>query len=375
MADQIWTIGDMWIERVYESDIKQSMLDWNSKATLRWCQIIHSQSPTFCSMDMPFAEPRPRVMSRTCSLAQDLIPEKESECQIDGEAVLPLERLGGGIDAAITVLPSSDSIRSTRTDDTVSSWRTSNSGSTLATSITSTLNKTASIVWSGFNRVARPNRFSATSWWKQGASWPQLEQENMLAEALPLQPLSKCATYAGCDQTPSSCCEGEASTYIRLRFDFGSRCHIYELEYAVFRQWKFVSLLISAVQEDGVNCALIWDECEGLQVMAGDWEARVTPGWQVTIFCVDDDVDDDDDDDDDNWSEADDGKDQPWDVEKGHDGEWWFKRWKTRVEKKKGGKSKHKPWMIGVVAVTGIVIAFSVVSWLSSREHRLIAME
>ncbi|OAG07467.1 uncharacterized protein CC84DRAFT_1073520, partial [Paraphaeosphaeria sporulosa] len=100
------------------------------------------------------------------------------------------------------------------------------------------------------------------------------------------------------------------------------------LEYAVFRQWKYVSLLISAVQEDGVNCALIWDECEGLQVMAGDWEARVTPGWKVTIVCEDDDVYDNEDD----WGEVDDEKDEPWDVEKGHSGEWWFKRWKTRVE-------------------------------------------
>lgn len=122
-----------------------------------------------------------------------------------------------------------------------------------------------------------------------------------------------------------------------------------------------------------MNCALIWDECEGLQVMAGDWEARVTPGWKVTFFCEDDNVDDEIDD----WSEADDDeKDEPWDVEKGHDREWWFKRWKARVEKnKEGQKKKQKPWMIGVVAITGIAIAFSIVFWVSSREHRLITMD
>ncbi|KAL5380481.1 hypothetical protein DPSP01_007801 [Paraphaeosphaeria sporulosa] len=105
--------------------------------------------------------------------------------------------------------------------------------------------------------------------------------------------------------------------------------------------------------------------------MAGDWEARVTPGWKVTIVCEDDVYDNEDD-----WGEVDDEKDEPWDVEKGHSGEWWFKRWKTRVEGKKDGrKRKQKPWMIGVVAITGITIAFSIVSWLSSTEHRLIAMD
>ncbi|KAF2441430.1 hypothetical protein P171DRAFT_497675 [Karstenula rhodostoma CBS 690.94] len=316
----------------------------------------------------------PRVMSCVYPLAQDLIPGTYSDCQFDGETIFPLEQFGGGADDATIVLPSSDSIRSTNSDDTVSSWRTSSSGSTLATSITSSLSKTASIVWGGFNRVVRPNRFSATSRWIQDGSWPQFGQEDIHAEALPLQTLSGCGTYAGCNQTRSPCCEGEESKSIRLKFDFGCRSHIYELEYAVFRQWKYVSLLVSAVQEEGVNCALIWDECERLQVMAGDWEARVTPGWQVTIFCEDDNVDDDEEEDD--WSEVDNEKDDPWDIEKGYGGEWWFKLWKTRVERKKEGRiKKQKPWMIGVVAVAGIGVAFSIVTWLSSREHRLIALD
>jgi hypothetical protein len=161
--------------------------------------------------------------------------------------------------------------------------------------------------------------------------------------------------------------ETKVSKSIRLTFDFGCRSHIYELEYAVFRQWKYVSLLVSAVQEDGMTCALIWDESEGLQVMAGDWEARVTPGWQVTIFCQDDHVDEGDDD----YSEVDSEKDAPWDVEKGYGGEWWFTRWKTSVERtKEGPKEKQKAWMIGVVAAFGVALAFCVVSWVSSRDHR-----
>ncbi|KAF9738631.1 hypothetical protein PMIN01_03914 [Paraphaeosphaeria minitans] len=321
---------------------------------------------------MSSVEPRPGVMPYAYPGARDLIPDTDSECQIHGATNFSLEQLDGGVGDATVILPSSDSIRSTQSDDTVSSWRTSSSGSTLATSITSSLGKTASIVWSGLNRVTRPNRFLATSRWIQIGSWPHLGQGNIYAEALPLQTLSECGTYSGCNHTSSSYCEGKEYASIRLKFDFGCRSHTCELEYAVFRQWKYVSLLVSAIQEDGVNCELIWDECEGLQVMAGDWEARVTPGWKVTIFCGDDDSDDVDDD----WSEVDEEKDEPRDVEKGHGGEWWFKRWKTRVERKKEErKRKQKPWMIGVVAITSIVIAFSIVLWLSSREHRLIAMD
>jgi hypothetical protein len=305
------------------------------------------------------------------SFAQNLAPGTDSGYRADSETIIPLEPFGGGVDDARIVLPSSDSIRSTKSDNTVSSWQTSSSASTQATSIASSLSKTASIVLSGISHIARPNKILTKSRWIQEGSLPQPEQESVHTEDLPLQLLSNCGTYAGCNQIRHASSDAKVSASIRLTFDFGCRSHVYELEYAIFRQWKYISLLVSAVHADGMSCALMWDESEGLQVMAGDWEARVTPGWQVTIFCQDDHDDEDDDD----WSEVDSEKDEPWDVEKGYGGEWWFKRWKTRVEKKKEGqKKKQKAWIIGVVAAFGIAIAFCMVSWVSSNEHRPMAM-
>ncbi|KAJ4357670.1 uncharacterized protein N0V89_002246 [Didymosphaeria variabile] len=109
-----------------------------------------------------------------------------------------------------------------------------------------------------------------------------------------------------------------------------------------------------------------------MEVMAGDWEARATPGWHVTIFCQDDNVNHDDD----NHSEGDDAKDEHWDVEKDYGEEWWFKRWKARVEKKREGQiEKQNSWKIGVVAVIGVAIAFCIISWFPFRKHHTIMMD
>lgn len=321
------------------------------------------------------ANPHTYVMSCINQFDHARIPGTDSGNQIDVGRTFPCEQFGDGIDDATVVLPSSDSIRSTKSDDTVFSWRTSGSGSTLATSITSLLCKSTSKVWSGLSDVARSNKSAIMAQWRQRGLRPQPYEDSINLEAgaaLPLQPLSGYGTYAACEKKSSSCSEGKESTSIHITFDFGCRSHTYDLEYAVFRQWKYVSLLVSAVQQDGVYCAMLWDESEGLQVMAGDWEARATPGWQVTIFCQDENVDPDDD----NYSEGDDAKDEPCDVEKGYGEEWWFKRWKTRAEKKRDRQiKKQNPWMVGVVATTGIAIAFCIVSWFSFRECRMIAMD
>lgn len=310
-------------------------------------------------------------MSRVKSLTQGLAPGADIEQLLSiGEIPLFAQPSDSPEDTTV-ILPSSDSIRSTKSNETVSSWWTSSTVSTLTSSLAPSLGKTASTLWSGNNNVASRSKPFRTSPWRQGGLWPRACKKSIDLEAgvsLPLQPLSQGSNYVGCEQTYSPPNPRKESTAIQLTFNFGFKCFTYELEYAVFCQWKYVSLLLSAVHEDGVKCVQIWDEFEGAQVMAGDWEARVIPGWQITIFCQDANVDDD------NYSEASDEKDQSW--EDGDREDWWFKRWKTRVEKTtERSNKKRSPWMIGVVAAIGTVAAFCTVSWVNFRQHWTTGME
>ncbi|KAF1976072.1 hypothetical protein BU23DRAFT_60222 [Bimuria novae-zelandiae CBS 107.79] len=322
-------------------------------------------------MSIPFVGSEVGVMP--CGNPFLLVPCADHEHEIATDNIIPLKELAVEEDGFFTVLPSSDSICSTKTDQTSSSWRSSSTVSTLATSITSSLGKGLSKIWCGHGDAARLKKPPRRSRWNQGWPCPRPYEENVdleAGESWPLQILDDCRSYSGCERKGSPDCDRKVATSIQLTLDFEYRSHTYELEYAVFRQWKYVSLLVNAIQEDGVKCVLIWDEHEKLQVMAGDWEARARPRWQVTVFCEDLDIDEDE------FSEVGDEKDTRWDDEEGASGEWWFQRWKTRVEKRKTRmKTQRKPWLIGAVAMAGIIVAFVTVAWFSMREHRTIATD
>lgn len=305
-----------------------------------------------------------------------LVPYTGAEHHIIEERTFPRE-LGGVKSDAVTVLPYSDSIRSTRTDATTSSWMSSSSSSTFATSVTSSLGKLTSTIRSGLDDIIRLNRPSKISQWDQEESWPGYCGQDVdfgPGASLPLQTLDRLRTDSTCEHVGVSNTEESAAMSIRLIFHFKDRSHAHELEYPVFRQWKYMRYLISAVQEDGVSCALLWDEIEGLQVTAGDWEARARPGWQVTMFC--DHIDVYHNDDGHNDDESDEEYDEVLDEEKGYVEEWWFNKWKTRVENRREGTVKRrKSWLVGGVPMVVLLVAFGTVALMSLTKHRAVVMD
>ena len=153
-----------------------------------------------------------------------------------------------------------------------------------------------------------------------------------------------------------------AEATIHVNFDFGDKTHTYDLEHTVFRKWKYMAMLLNALEVDGTACISIWDELEQMQVTAGDWDARARPGWTIRVFCEDINGD--------NWSNADQEDEMEVDETSRADG-WWFKRWKSRVERnKEGRKKKRMPWLVGAVAMVAISVSFCTLVWFSFTEDR-----
>lgn len=125
-----------------------------------------------------------------------------------------------------------------------------------------------------------------------------------------------------------------------------------------------MALLLDSLEAEGTCCVSMWGETEQMLVSAGDWEAKARPGWLLRIYCED--MKDDD------VSEGNE-EEEVFDGGKGYGDDWWFKRWKTRVEKRKEGREMNrKPWLVGAIAMVAVGISFCTVAWLSFEEDRTV---
>ena len=280
----------------------------------------------------------------------------------------PLEGFGNEVnhDAAFAVLPSSDSIRSTTTSDTQSSWQSSNTASTIATSIASKVGKGVGSIWDRIRDVGKVTSTSSASWIKPSKQWSCSGSVADLEAArwLPLEPLRSDPSLRSRSPLDEEKQVIATSPAIHLTFDFDYITYTYVVEYDVFRQWKHMTKLLHALEVDGTTCISMWDELEQMQVAAGDWDARARPGWIIRVLC--DDVKGDD------WSDADEEDDIDIDGTSRGDG-WWFKRWKSRVERnKEGRKKKRRPWLVGAIAMVAVSVSFCTVLGFSSTEVRVV---
>lgn len=135
---------------------------------------------------------------------------------------------------------------------------------------------------------------------------------------------------------------------INCTFLFDEEAYYHGLDYFVFRQWHLFSSLLGAVQSDvGLLDVQIWDMDEQIEVMAGDWEARVRPGWDIVVHGA-------------YVGEQDDGKSEQdgaqelWGAEK-EGGQWWFQRWRERAEGGTAGGRRQRGWLVGLVGLVGTV--------------------
>ncbi|KAF2690621.1 hypothetical protein K458DRAFT_398633 [Lentithecium fluviatile CBS 122367] len=165
--------------------------------------------------------------------------------------------------------------------------------------------------------------------------------------------------------------------------------HRHHLPYPLYLTYPpFASLLHHLSTDLGLATPLIWDHVEQMQVQAGDWEARVRPGWRLgvvfeyecqassTYYDGDSDSDCDDGYDDDDGEDEDMNSDTyQHSIEKGHTRKpWWFARWRNRVERRKEGagagvRKGGRGWVVGVVGMLGIAAAFWVVVLWAARER------
>jgi hypothetical protein len=149
---------------------------------------------------------------------------------------------------------------------------------------------------------------------------------------------------------------------IRLVLDFEDCTHTKSLDYATFAKWQRVEALLLDMESDGICVNHMWDDIEKMQVTSGDWDARVRPGWEVHVSCIDridlcgylDDRNDED-------STADEDGDGEW-IEGGVDKqEWWFARWRHRVESKRSRcvtvVQEPPSWRM-IIAVCGLMVPF-----------------
>jgi hypothetical protein len=133
------------------------------------------------------------------------------------------------------------------------------------------------------------------------------------------------------------------------------------LEYKTFAQWHRFEALLLDLESDGICVDYLWDIAEDMRVTGGDWDARVRPGWEVHASCTDcsdiheypnDRVDED--------SSVDDDWERDL-IESGYyRQEWWFARWRHRVESRRsrGASVVHDPSWRMIIAVCGLMIPF-----------------
>lgn len=181
------------------------------------------------------------------------------------------------------------------------------------------------------------------------------------------------------------------------------------LELDKYRHWASFAQLLAIILQDGFGysndygfgfgknlrtctctCIYIWDVAEAMLVVAGDWEARVRPGWEVIVAicrgdaftfadcsCLgvkrgvenamyedeDEDEDDQDDKDDDEDEDEDDGKQEIISLRVGEEATGWFWRWRRKVEKVgfADWRKEETGWLVGVLGMVGVVGGFWVV--------------
>lgn len=246
------------------------------------------------------------------------------------------------------------------TERSQNSWQSSNTASTFAAPIVSTVSKGIYTVWCGCKHSIT-SRIARQEWIQH---LPAKADDLEFGLSLPLQPLKGYSNDPTAGSKSLLECRPLVSDSIQITFDYGYKTYSYKLEYNVFRHWRYMALLLDSLEAEGTCCVSMWGETEQMLVSAGDWEARARPGWLLRIYCED--MKDDD------VSEGNE-EEEVFDGGKGYGDDWWFKRWKTRVEKRKEGREMNrKPWLVGAIAMVAVGISFCTVAWLSFEEDRTV---
>jgi len=221
-----------------------------------------------------------------------------------------------------------------------------------------------------------PRQWPLTSTWvaprQTDARSASLRPTNPLLHASGHEPEHVLASSARAADEKTPFVRSPPST-IECTFHLNDATYVRHLDYSTYRTWThFAELLRLWESELGIACRCIWDDCEDMQVGAGDWEARVRPGWCVDVVCsayFDDERSDSEDDEGCGFEDrdGDDGEEGywyflDWYLERGVRGrEWWFARWRRRVERDGVFVEGERGYLVGVFGLVGVGVAFWIV--------------
>jgi hypothetical protein len=168
---------------------------------------------------------------------------------------------------------------------------------------------------------------------------------------------------------------------LTFTFHLDDRTYTKTLVYEAFVGWASVDALLDELNDDGIIVYQLWDVTEDMEVNSGDWEARVRPGWKLDMYCQHSDhyerpsdcISDDYESDDSDGEEDEDQSDKERHIERTSDAaklerQWWFARWKKRVEKEKCRKKKahqEPSWIVMLIWASSMVAFIALVSVLA----------
>ncbi|KAF1849721.1 uncharacterized protein K460DRAFT_360574 [Cucurbitaria berberidis CBS 394.84] len=184
------------------------------------------------------------------------------------------------------------------------------------------------------------------------------------------------------NESPQKPCQIPDS--LLVHFQFEDRIYNKQLNYSAFSKWDSVDALLVDLEKDGVLVVQLWDVREEMPICSGDWNARVRPGWEVLVTCVDGtlwgdegsecgDINSADDEDD--YYYYDHHARERLDDFVAYEGleasikHWWFTRWRQRVERASLADEESGldlSWSmillggVSLAAVLGLVILFAV---------------
>lgn len=136
----------------------------------------------------------------------------------------------------------------------------------------------------------------------------------------------------------------EAPAPLVLTFCFQDQMCVKVLDYEVFAQWDAVEAVLQGVREMGIVVERLWDTVDDTRVGGGDWNARVRPGWNVKVLCLENGVEElgggfeEEDEESAGAGGVEEGEGRVWGAagwlgRKEKETAWWFARWRERVEK------------------------------------------
>ncbi|KAF1960053.1 hypothetical protein CC80DRAFT_590382 [Byssothecium circinans] len=212
-------------------------------------------------------------------------------------------------------------------------------------------------------RGRRPSIWKRASSWSK--SWMGEREINLDGKIDPLSSTSELVNYDG-GKVPAARLDAPRPRWPRVpetivcTFEVGDQSYIRELDYGAFRKWGAFAEFLEALEDAfGTPCMQLWDVREEMDIMAGDWEARVRPGWVIIVVCGEP------------WSAS--IEDIETEIES--DGEecgesargfeskmWWFTGWRRKVERKRDDFVRgDRAWIVGAIGMAGVIAAFCIV--------------